>query len=295
MKNKMLIILTALLIVMPGMCSAVTIGNPVEVQGELLKYAVGFEYETVSGRDLDLKSGLFHWVEPTAVYDTVYTKANFKNLEIDGSNRIFVKGAIGVHSLIDVYVKLGLADINWKGDWITGGSNLATEFESDMGLMYGIGANGKIYELSNGLKFSADAQYLSFKSDTDVTYNGVDYGPALINTTSLGSYSSLESETTVDEIQFAIAVSKKMDKFNPYGGIKYSNITIENNIELIGIDSSAGNPAVTLNDDVKVEADNNIGVFIGSDYCIIEDKLSVNLEARLIDESSLSLGVNYRF
>lgn len=42
------------------------------------------------------------------------------------------------------------------------------------------------------------------------------------------------------------------------------------------------------------KADNNVGVFIGSDYNITKN-LSVNVEGRFIDETAMSIGATYKF
>ena len=46
---------------------------------------------------------------------------------------------------------------------------------------------------------------------------------------------------------------------------------------------------------MKAKAKNNVGAFLGADFNIQPNHLSVNLEVRLIDETSGSIGVNYKF
>ena len=43
------------------------------------------------------------------------------------------------------------------------------------------------------------------------------------------------------------------------------------------------------------DAKKNVGVFLGADFNVLPNHLSVNVEVRLVDETSGSIGVNYKF
>ena len=67
----------------------------------------------------------------------------------------------------------------------------------------------------------------------------------------------------------------------PYLGIKYSDLEIKATVD-------------DEDTEIKLKADDNIGVFLGTDYKI-NDAWSLNIEARFIDETAMSFSAMYRF
>jgi hypothetical protein len=72
-----------------------------------------------------------------------------------------------------------------------------------------------------------------------------------------------------------LGVTKELDRFIPYVGVKYSDAKL-----------TSGEP--------KEVADENVGVFVGTDFSIT-DSLVLNVEGRFVDETAVSFGVTYEF
>jgi len=65
-------------------------------------------------------------------------------------------------------------------------------------------------------------------------------------------------------------------------------------MDLDGSGQVFGTP-YSLNIEGEAEADDNFGIFLGTDFYIIPNQLSLNIEARFVDETAGTIGVNYRF
>jgi len=189
-----------------------------------------------------------------------------------------------------------MADANWECKYKSPGvPDEKLEFEDDRDFAWGLGAKVKIFETPGGLRFMADAQYLSCEVDGDNKVDGVDFDQALLEVLRLvdpnATFSS-DSKTEIEEWQVAVYVNQTFSNFNPYAGVKYSEFDVD--FELKGSGELLGTP-YSYKVEGDAEADDNFGIFLGTDIYIIPNQLSINIEARFIDETAGTIGVNYRF
>ncbi len=271
--KRLIFLSLAALLCLPALVYAASIGGA-ETQGQG-KFGIGLDQEFVFNRDAKLKN-----ISPALDLDsdkTLETKP-----EIDNMYHTMVKTSYGLSEDLDIYVKLGTADFKasmpWTitdtaaGEWITG--NMKTKGKS--AFAYGFGAKGK-YELDNDWIFGLDVQYLRHKND----YAGIN---SWEDSDGDSGVESFKGDVTFQEWHVAPYIAKKLGNFVPYLGVKYSDLRTKFK--------------VTWEDEEvqtwKIEADDNIGVFLGTDYKV-NDIWSLNLEGRFIDETAMSFGTTYRF
>ena len=269
--RKLIVLSLALLLCLPLVVYAASMGGA-ETQGQG-KFAIGMDQEFVFDRDMELKS-----MDPDQVVlwgGTLETKP-----EIDSMYRTMVKANYGVLDNLDIYVKLGTADFKGKmpwtwteaGDWEKG----TMKIEGDNAFAYGFGAKGT-YNLKNDWIIGCDVQYLRHKND----YKGID---SWEDSTGDSGEESFKGNVTFQEWQVAPYIAKKIGNFVPYLGVKYSDLRTKFKV-------------TWKNDKVetwKIEADDNVGVFLGTDYKIGEN-WKLNLEGRFVDETAMSLAATYKF
>ena len=176
MKKTILVGLLMVALSLPSIVWAATVGNIAETQGALGKFSLGLEYDGVFDRDMDWKSGSGTITTPSGTITESFPSPgdSIDDMELD-SNRIFLKGALGLHPNVDIFVKLGMASANWEAKYKEPGDpDEKLEFEDDWDFAWGIGAKVKIFETPGGLRFMGDAQYLSYKVDGDFKIDGED-------------------------------------------------------------------------------------------------------------------------
>ena len=297
MKKTILIGLLMVALSLPSIGWAATVGNIAETQGALGKFSLGLEYDGIFNRDMDWKSGseTETFLGVTHTEPVPYPGGTIKDIEID-SNRIFLKGTLGLHPNVDMFVKLGMASANWEAMTKEPGyPDEKLEFEDDWNFAWGIGVKAKIFETPGGVRFMADAQYLSYKVDGDVKVDGKDVDQNMLEEYQLldpmATFSS-DSEIEIKEWQVALYVNQTFGNFSPYAGIKYSDFETDLEINVNG--QLLGNP-YSMKWKGDAEAEDNFGIFLGTDIYIIPNQLSVNIEARFIDETAGTIGMNYRF
>jgi len=299
MKKTILVGLLMVALSLPSIGWAATVGNIAETQGALGQFSLGLEYDGVFNRDMKWDKGSVSetYLGVTYTDPVPYTAdgETIEDAEID-SNRIFLKGTLGLHPNVDMFVKLGMASANWESmSKEPGDPDEKLEFEGDWNFAWGVGAKAKIFETSGGLRFMADAQYLSYKVDGDFKLAGKDFDQAILEEFWLddpaATFSS-DSEIEIKEWQVALYVNQTFGNFSPYAGVKYSDFEID--LEVDGSGQFFENP-YSLKVEGDAEADDNFGIFLGMDIYIIPNQLSVNIEARFIDETAGTFGVNYRF
>lgn len=212
-----------------------------------------------------------------------------EDMEID-SNRVFLKGALGLHPNVDMFVKLGMASANWEAK-----DDEKIEFEDDWDFAWGVGAKVKIFETPGGLRFLGDAQYLSYKVDGDLKTDGKDLEQdrlEYLRSFDSNATFSANSEVEIKEWQVALYVNQTFGNFSPYAGVKYSEYDVD--FEFKGSGQAFGAP-YSLKIEGDAEADDNFGIFLGTDIYVIPNLLSINIEARFIDETAGTFGLTYRF
>lgn len=290
MKKTILVGLLMVALSLPSIGGAATVGNIAETQGALGKFSLGLEYDGVFDRDMDWKSGSLT-VTALGVTVTEDLGDSLEDMEID-SNRIFLKGTLGLHPNVDMFVKLGMASANWEAK---GFPDEKFEFEDDWDFAWGVGVKVKLFETPGGLRFLGDAQYLSYKVDGDFKIDGKDFDQGILeelrSMDPTATFSS-DSEVEIEEWQVALYVNQTFGNFSPYAGVKYSDFEADS--ELKGSGQLFVTPySLKLKGDA--EADDNFGIFLGTDIYVIPNLLSINIEARFIDETAGTFGLTYRF
>jgi hypothetical protein len=283
-----ILFMLAALVSTPLTGGAATVGNIASSQGGGGGVSVGVEYDGVFERELNFDTG-----ERTRNTNGVVTTAPFpasgesiNDLKME-SNRVLVKGTLGFHKDIDLdlFIKLGVADLIWKGSHATAAGTQDLKFDGNADFAWGGGAKFGFYQFSNGLKIMGDIQYLTYTVKGTYSINGIDR--AVFETPA-----SYDTKTRIEEWQGALYVQQFFGPVGPYLGAKYSDLILKNETTVTGRNTAG---SYTYDEIMKAHAKNNVGAFLGADFNIKPNRLSVNLEVRLIDETSGSIGVNYKF
>lgn len=284
MRKKTLLTTVTCAIALPSLVSAATVGNRAETLGGAGKFALGFEYDRVFNRDLDFDGGKLSETEGGVTESGPLLDENesIKDAEAE-SNRLFLKATAGLHPQLDVFAKLGIADVDAEFDIAEPGFfDVENEFEGDFDFGWGLGAKACLFGCGgSGMRIMADAQYLSYEVDGDFELAGVD----------LDDLGDADSETEVTEWQVALYANWTIQQWSPYAGVKYSDIDVENDTDVSG---TADGVAFTIDASADFEADDNVGIFVGTDFNI-NSNLSLNIEGRFIDETAGSIGLSWQF
>ncbi len=251
------------LLCLPLAVYAASIGGA-ETQGQG-KFGIGLDQEFVFDRDIKFDKASWGELDPD---ETV-------KIEIDSMYRTMVKASYGLLDNLDIYVKLGATDFKMTNVWTEPGEEWHDTWKGKNAFAYGFGAKGS-YELKDDWFIGADLQYLRHKNK----YSGSGY-----DTLDPTHTDSWHGTATFQEWQIAPYIAKKIGNFVPYLGVKYSDLRIKAT-------------AIADDDDdedwIKCKADDNVGVFVGTDYKIA-DNWKLNLEGRFVDETAMSLGATYKF
>lgn len=297
-KKTILVGLLILALCLPSIGGAASVGNIVETQGSLGKFSLGLEYNGVFDRDLDLDKGSYS-INADGFSDSGPIPdpgAIVKDDEFR-SNRIFVKGSVGLHPNLDFFVKLGAADVKGEFKYVEPGfPDEKNEFDGDWDFAWAIGAKAKLYQSLGGLRIMADAQYLWYKVDGDIDIDGVDlarqYEQEALDGGATSATFSYDAEAKNQEWQVALYVNQTFGNFSPYAGVKYSDMNLDVDNDIHGrFDGVSYLEKVEFN----FEADDNFGIFLGTDIYIIPNQLSISIEAMFIDETASIIGINHRF
>jgi hypothetical protein len=269
--KRLIILCLAVILCLPAVVNAMSIGE-VETQGKG-KFSVGFDQEFLFDRDM--KRG---------------NKDELKELDdIDWFYRSMAKINYGILENLDIYVKLGTANFKSQSDgkyedsmWVGGYDLVKWKEEGNNAFAYGGGIKGA-YNINDFLILGYGAQYLRHKN----SWSGKESWDAY-NGSGVYQYSReyyISGDMTFQEWQIACYVAKKLGNFTPYIGSKYSDLRIENKVQFYNS---------TTKYTYKSKADNNVGVFVGTDYKI-GDNLKLNVEGRFVDETAMSFGATYKF
>jgi len=278
--KKLILLSLITLLCLPVVVYAASIGGA-ETQGKG-KFSIGLDQEFVfdkDGKKID-----------SVVTDGTVTEVWPIEIEIDKMYRTMAKASYGLLDNLDVYVRLGTADPDYEekanGTWtdsagvapLDKGTFAATaKYKGDTAFAYGFGMKGT-YDLKNDWLVGCDVQYLRHKNDYKASATLVVYDDAGTN---IGEdIEEWKGEMTLYEWHVAPYIAKKLGNFVPYLGVRYSDARL--------------NAKDEGGDKAKVKADDNVGVFVGTDYKL-GDSWKLNLEGRFIDETAMSVGATYRF
>lgn len=236
-----------------------SIGDP-QTQGQF-KFGIGLDQEFVFDRDLKFKSA-----SPPLI-----TGLEINNIEMEKMYRTMIKGSFGLFDFLDIYVKLGIANYKLNGNLdFLGPTVQDLEVKTNWCFAYGGGIKAA-HAFKNGLIIGGDLQYLRHRNKIREIFTNPFTGADII---------TFKGKATFQEWHAAPYIGMKIGNFTPYLGAKYSDVRIKTRD-----DSGQG---------LKLEADDNVGVFVGATYEVIKN-LKLNLEGRFIDETALSFGISYKF
>ncbi len=222
-----------------------------ETQGKG-KIGVGVDQEFIFDRDMK-------YVKGTEGID-------WQKVEIDSMSRTMAKISYGLLDNLDLYAKLGVAGAKMKGNAYNSWSGSEGSFgaNTNNGFAWGLGAKAT-YEFAKDWLLGTDVQYLrDSHSGANVSYTGVP---------------DWKAKYTFQEWQVAPYIAKRIGKFMPYAGVKYSDLRVDHKDDY---------------GTVKFKAKDNFGCFTGLGYKIT-DNFSLNVEGRFIDETAMSIAGTYKF
>ncbi len=174
-------------------------------------------------------------------YSTRDVKSKTNKEEVN-SRRFVVKTTYGLSNDINIFATLGFAD-----------SQDINNYTGALGTLFGGGLKYLVFSNPDSAnKVSINANIETFKSrDSGRTATTLEYDVAVI-------------------------VSNNAGNFTPFGGIKFSDVSID------------------FGGSTKYEADDNIGLFGGVDY-FVNPNVYFTGEVHTFDENSIFLGVGYNF
>jgi len=264
MKKQLIFVLMGMVAMMTVPVQAASVGSP-KTQGQG-KIATTAEWSYIFSRDLDYEKS----TRPSG-YDN-YVPMNFRIVK--GYNTVS-KISYGIFDAMDVYVKLGVANYDFKGDVYVGDAKRVDEkLSSNNSFLYGGGIK-LAYELKDGWIIGGDAQYLTSDHELDFRATNVISGAV-----STAKY----ADCRLQEWQVAPYIAKRIADFTPYLGVRYSDFMMRQ--------KNPNDPKRW--DNLVFSADCNVGVFTGLDWNFGKS-FKVNVEGRFLDETAISVGVTYRF
>jgi len=220
-------------------------------------------------------------VEDNYIFNRDIKKGENRNkFEVEDTNQIYGKLAMGLTPYFNVYAKLGASDGGTIKDEDTSGNNL--KIDTDYGFLWGVGVSGA-KEIAEGWKLGLDTQFSMYKVGADkIKYNSSD------------NATNVSGDIVNFEFQATPFVSKKFflsEKYviDPYLGVKFSHFTTETD-DNIAYRASGVNRTTSW----TYRGEDYVGIVVGSDL-EIDNKWALNFEGRFIDETAFTVGGAYKF
>jgi hypothetical protein len=151
-------------------------------------------------------------------------------------------------------------------------------YNMDDAIAWGVGINFCIDESSSeGILPFVDIKYRRAES---MEYDSVEAG----STSYSGNQLSAANDANYDEWQIALLFGKKIGKFLPYAGVKYSDVRVSAKVQ-------AGSTVYDMN---ATRGDKILGMVLG---CSLSQWQNFNfdIEARLMDEKAVTVRAGYLF
>jgi len=183
-------------------------------------------------------------------------------------------------SMNRVLARIGFSPIdNLEIYGVAGGNDLQIDefdgYNANMVFAYGGGIHWIYYQFptyQGPLDLFADFRYLRFRAKENILFFAA-------------NNENVNETITWNEYVLKLGISGRRYLFEPYGGMRFSTIYGKDNI-----------PTVEQNINLNFWQDNVFGLFVGSNiYFTPADKAFFFIEAAIIDEYSVNLGVRVRF
>lgn len=278
------------------------------------RFSTGVDYDNIFKRELKTKPwskdqillvpNTINYLNPQIVMD---------ESEIDRMYRVTLKTNYALFSNLNIFLKLGIADIKIKEQtyrgtlsttdpmripWTVDVLNMVGTFDYkiDDGFVYG-GGFKLSHNLSDGWILGINTQYLRQKHNYVATRFGLISGGPLGGQVVTGD-EAWDGILTIQEWQVAPYLAKKIKNFTPYLGIKYSDLRIRDESQIgVRYFNTNGMRFIDLSTTgyiQKYKAKHNVGPFIGLDFNIGEH-IKLNIEGRFVDETAMSFNATYKF
>jgi opacity protein-like surface antigen len=214
-------------------------------------------------------------------------KSDTKGPAVEESQAILAKIGYGLNPTYSLYAKLGMADLeaSLTGIGLVDADRATYHLNYDMGFAWGIGGKAN-YDLE-AVRVVVDLQYFRFESGFDtVDINGTK--PTTI---------SSASDVTVDDFGLSAILAKEWSLGDgvlmPYLGVRGSMVKVDfGTLNHTGV--TVGGTSFLGFGNMDLDSNKNIGVIAGTRYDI-NDRISLGVEGRFIDETAVSGSLSYKF
>jgi hypothetical protein len=258
--------LPLLLLLLSGKGFALYNGNPsfpmMPEEGLIFKskgwltLKAGYEWDDLFDRKLKVRSHKEHLKRRVGDYSAL---GNFGVLTLGFNDRVEAYGVLGAEK----------AEIHYHPY-----TDTHLKFKTDYHFAWTVGGRAILAYWGN-TQFAIDAKYFQFDPSLhSIKLNGK-------------SLSTSGAHYHYDEWQIGLGVSQRINAFFPYLGLKYSNVQAKFR-DLDALRSIFPNERFTL------ENRHPIGIFLGLGISL-ERALNFNFEARLYDETAITLSTDLRF
>ena len=263
MKKAVVMCTVTLFIVSMGICYAGGLG-PVEPLGPET-CEVGIEYNGIMDKDLEGSGSI-----------------KTKGTEVDWCNQVYLKAALGVGSFLNIYGKLGAANLKQQIKWNDDYLGRTQTLEYDEGVFWGVGTSG-LYDFGNQIGLGGDFQFNMWYNDIN-TVDGSEV--TYFQTGGSGSLENCEIQTSL-YMTYTFQPAEDF-RFVPYLGGYYSYF--ESSID----DPIKYADAVFAYELKDLENDDKFGLLVGANISALEN-VAVNLECRFLAETAFTGGLSCRF
>jgi hypothetical protein len=246
---------------------AAPVGCPAPFKGENFRnygYNIGVESDFIFNRKLD------------------HAGMQAEDVNLEGA---WVAGKFGYtfFDRINAYGLLG--GMEWEVKQERSDSTTVT-YSTNMEMAWGLGASVLLYETDNGITLSADTRFRQQKPNMKRVR--ID-GQTTKDPVSLAKLREWQMSLGASLDMAKVIYSPQKFRYIPYIGAKISKINVQTQATVSSTDYAIE----------RAKANESFGVFAGCDIYFSEapenEQFNLNIEGRFLDESALTISVNYKF
>lgn len=233
------------------------------------------------------KEGVGVSVDYSHIFDQkLENPADTAGASVDQSQAVLAKIHYAFDQKYSVYAKLGTADLEGSLTGISGADRATYKLDYDFGFAWGLGGKA-IFELgATDYRAIFDLQYLRWESG---------FGSLTVNGASPSSLSA--SDATVDDFSLSTILAREWHLgdavLTPYLGVKFSLVSVDyGTVSHDGV--TVGGTTFLGFSQMDLDSEDNVGIIVGTRYDITGD-LFLNLEGRFIDETAMTVALEYEF
>jgi hypothetical protein len=289
--NKVLLSLIGAILSISSIGHSAMIGNISGMQSTSGRYSLGIEYDSVLSRDMAFDGGNASRVEFFVTTPAPFPDAGARISDVETkSNRVLLKGTMGLLPRLDFFVKLGIADAELKYTIKSPTqADQQLKYDGSVGVAYGAGLKGQLVNWGRWEVIS-DFQFLRYEVEGDYTIDGQDLAtlflPNLLS-------ASTRSKARIQEFQLAMYLTGHIGMMTPYAGLKISDLSMDIDSKVTGTGVISLAPATESRHEAHESVD-HVGGFLGTGL-EMNGPWTANVEVRFIDETAVSIGINRIF